>query len=266
MGIIRDPRIMQIMLLSIYAIIGGGLLQFSIALWQIIATLGVCILLELGFLYWKKGTISWPYSSIITGLGILLALRAEATIPFVIAAMIAISLKHLVRYRGNHIFNPSNSGIAAVSLLLPATATDPLQWGYYIWILGLMSLGGLYLVYKVHRLPLVFSFFSGFVGIQFLRQLIWPNLWNTHFSTFMWGSLFIFTFNMITDPKTSPKETKSQIIFGITIALLAQILIHMNIHNAVFISLAIVCLGRFLWTWAGDHGLFKRKYSSINVK
>ncbi|MFZ3579090.1 RnfABCDGE type electron transport complex subunit D [Virgibacillus sp. DJP39] len=266
MGLIRDPRIMQIILLSTYAILGGVLLQFSVTIWQIVITLGVCILLEFFYLYWKKGTFVWPYSAVITGLGISLALRAETIIPFIMAAMVAIGLKHLIRYQGSHIFNPSNSGIAVISILFPVTATDPLQWGYYLWILGLMSLGGLYLVYKAHRLPLVFTFFTSFVGIQFVRLLIWPDVWNSHFSTYMWGGLFIFTFNMITDPKTSPKGAKSQVIFGLAIALSAQIMIHMNIHNAVFISLAIVCLGRFLWNWAVDQGMFKGGHSSVDAK
>lgn len=257
MRLIRDPRIMQIILLTTYAVLGGLLLQFSVTIWQIVITLGVCILLESIFLYWKNGALSWPYSAVITGLGISLALRSETLIPFIMAAIIAIGMKHLVRYQGNHIFNPSNSGIAVISLLFPVTATDPLQWGYYVWILGLMSLGGLYLVYKAHRLPLVFTFFISFIGIQFLRQLIWTDLWNANFSAYMWGALFIFTFNMITDPKTSPKGVRSQMVFGFSIALTAQILVHMNIHNAVFISLAVVCLGRFLLNWLRNQGMFK---------
>ncbi|WP_407270662.1 RnfABCDGE type electron transport complex subunit D [Radiobacillus sp. PE A8.2] len=257
---------MQIILLSTYAIIGGVLLNFSVTIWQIVVTLGICILLELVILYWKKGAFYWPYSAVITGLGIALALRADTIIPFIMAAIVAISLKHIVRYRGDHILNPSNSGIVFVSLLLPATATDPLQWGYYLWALVLMSLGGLYLVYKVHRLALVVSFLIGFIGIQFLRQLIWTDLWNANFSSFMWGGLFIFTFNMITDPKTSPKKAKNQIFFGLVIALIAQMLIHMNIHNAVFISLAIVCLGRFLWIWARNQKMFKGNHPSVGAK
>lgn len=266
MGVIRDPRILQIILLSIYAILGGALLQFSVTIWQIVITLAVCILLEFIFLYWRKGKLVWPYSAVITGLGISLALRSETIIPFIMAAIVAIGLKQLLRYQGSHIFNPSNSGIAVISILFPITATDPLQWGYYLWILALMSLGGLYLVYKVHRLPLIVTFLISFVGIQFVRLLIWPDVWNTHFSTFMWGGLFIFTFNMITDPKTSPRGVKSQILFGFVIALIAQVMIHMNIHNAVFISLAIACLGRFLWNWTCDNGFFKTNRSSVNAR
>lgn len=250
MAVIRDPRTMQIGLLGLYAIVGLALFEFSVSISQILVTLGLCILLELLFVYWKQGKLIWPASAIITGLGISLALRAETLIPFIVAAIVAISLKHFIRYRGKHIFNPSNIGIVAVALMVPATATDPLQWGYSIWILALMSLGGFYLVYKVNRLPLVTTFLIAFVGIHFVRQLLWPEMWNTGFSSFMWGGLFIFTFNMITDPATSPKNVKSQLYFGAMIALLAQILIHFNVHHATFISLAIICLGRFVWSWA----------------
>ncbi|MDC3418148.1 RnfABCDGE type electron transport complex subunit D [Aquibacillus salsiterrae] len=262
MGIIRDPRVMQIILLGIYTLAGVFLLDFSVTWIQIGLTLLLCTILELLLVYWKKGTLVWPpYSAVITGLGIALALRGDTVIPFIIAALVAIGLKHFVRYRGNHIFNPSNSGIVAVTLLIPSTATAPLQWGYFLWILALMSIGGLYLVFKVHRQTLVFSFFLSFIAIQYSRHLIWPEQWNANFSAFMWGGLFVFMFNMITDPKTSPKSIKSQLVFGVSTAVIAQIMIHLNVHNAVFISLAIVTLGRFLIIWIEDNVLNKNQTS-----
>lgn len=263
MMMMRDPRVMQIVLLGLYTIIGLSFLQFELTVPKLILTLGTCIILEWFFLYAKHGKITFPYSAVITALGIALVLRSDTVLPYIMASIVAIGLKHVLRYRGDHIFNPSNSGIAAISVLFPlAVATDPLQWGYYLWVLVVMSLGGLYLVYKVHRLPLVLSFFFSFVTIQWIRYLIWPDVWNSHFSTFMWGGLFIFTFNMITDPKTSPKKTVDQIGFGLTIALVAQSLIHMNVHGALFISLAIICLGKFLWQWVQDRELLKR-HSSV---
>jgi Na+-translocating ferredoxin:NAD+ oxidoreductase RnfD subunit len=267
MGVIRDPRIMQILLLGMYALIGKTLLQFQFTLLQMVVTLAVCILLEWFFLYLKKGTVMWPYSAVITSLGIVLVLRADTVIPFIMASILAIGFKHLLRYRGSHIFNPSNIGIVVISVLFPlAASTDPVQWGFYFWILAVMSLGGLYLVYKVHRLPLVLTFLLSFVGIQWIRHLIWNEALNASFSTFMWAGLFVFTFNMITDPKTSPKNVKSQLYFGIAIALIAQMMIHINIHSALFISLAIICLGRFLWKWASDQGLFKRNQATVRAK
>jgi len=260
MAVIPFPKIVQIVLLGLYTLIGLLFLQFELTLLQLAVTLGVCILLECFFLYLKHREVTFSYSAVITALGIALVLRSETMIPYVMASIVAIGLKHGLRYKGDHIFNPSNSGIAAISVLFPMiVATDPLQWGYYLWVLAAMSLGGLYLVYKVHRLPLILSFITSFVVIQWIRYFIWPDVWNSHFSSFMWGGLFIFTFNMITDPKTSPKLPKRQIIFGVTIALLAQIMIHLNIHGALFISLALVCFGKFLLRWGQDFGLLRRQ-------
>ncbi|AQQ53244.1 RnfABCDGE type electron transport complex subunit D [Planococcus lenghuensis] len=264
MAVIRDPRTMQIILLSTYAVLGLSLLQFSVTVVQIAVTLVLCVVLEILFVYAKQGKFIWPASALITGLGISLALRAEALFPFMVAAVAAIALKHLVRYKGKHIFNPSNSGIVAVALLVPIAATDPLQWGNYLWVLALMSIGGFWLVYRVHKLPLVITFLGAFVGIHALRLFLWPEIWNTHFSSFMWGGLFIFTFNMITDPATSPKSMKSQVVFGALIALLAQVLIHLNVHHAVFISLAVVCAGWFLMRWLSTQ--FQQNKSSSFAK
>lgn len=262
MGLIRDPRMMQIILLAVYVIIGKTLLQFQFTFLQMSVTIIMCILLEWFFLYTKKGTIAWPYSAVITALGIVLLLRAHTVIPFMMASILAFGLKHLFRYRSSHIFNPSNIGVVGISLLFPmSAATDPLQWGFYLWILTIMSMGGLYLVYKVGRMPLVVTFLLSFVAMQWIRHLIWVDAWNAKFSDFMWGGLFVFTFNMITDPKTSPKQRKAQVAFGFAIALVAQIMINLNVHGALFISLMLICMGKFLWKWIQVHGLFDRQPS-----
>ncbi|UOQ94005.1 RnfABCDGE type electron transport complex subunit D [Halobacillus shinanisalinarum] len=266
MGVIRDPRIMQIMLLGTYALTGKMLLQLQFTVIQMVVTLTVCILLEWFFVYLKNGTVMWPHSAVITSLGIVLVLRADTVIPFIMASLVAIGFKHLLRYRESHIFNPSNIGISMIVVLFPlTTSTDPVQWGFYLWILAVMSLGGLYLVHKVHRLPLVLSFFFSFVGIQWIRHIIWTDALNASFSSFMWAGLFVFTFNMITDPKTSPKDVKKQIYFGSSIALTSQVIIHLNIHSALFISLAIICLGQFLWKWVRDLSMSKGKQASVKT-
>lgn len=262
---VKDPRYLQIALLGAYTALGQVFLQFQVTMVQIAVTLVACILLEWVFTYLKDGVFRSPASAIITGLGICLALRASTVIPFILASIVAIGLKHWLRYRGQHIFNPSNSGIVAISLLAPiAVATAPLQFGFYLYLLVAMSIAGAFLAFKVHRLSTVLTFLATFAGVQWIRLLIWPDSITAHFSTFMWGSLFVFTFNMITDPKTSSRRTRSQILYGFFIGLISQVLITLEVHGAVYISLAAICLVKAMWRMLRDRGMFSARRPSLS--
>ena len=53
-----------------------------------------------------------PKSGLITGLGLGLLLRGPGLYPFAFAATLAIMSKHLIKFQGKHIFNPSTFGIS----------------------------------------------------------------------------------------------------------------------------------------------------------
>lgn len=246
----RDPRILQLLILLGFTVLGRTYLHFQVTTMQIFVTLATAILLEWAFMYWRKGIIVIPYSAVISALGIALMLRADSIAPYIMAAIIAISSKFLIRYQGNHIFNPSNIGIVAIAIFFPITvATAPLQWGFYVGFLLIIILMGTYLVYKVRRLPLVTSFLIGFVLAGLIRILLLDQSINTVFNNFMWGGLLVFTFHMITDPKTSPVTIRSQIHFGFGVALIGQLLIYMQIPAGLLISLALVTMSSFLWQY-----------------
>jgi Na+-translocating ferredoxin:NAD+ oxidoreductase RnfD subunit len=250
---IRDPRVLQIFILTIFTLLGQTYLRFQVTPLQIIVTLGTCIVLEWGFAYAKKGKFIVPKSAMITGLSIALLLRADTIIPFLLASIIAMSTKHWLQYKGGHIFNPSNIGIVVIAVLFPITvATAPLQWGFFLALLFVVATAGTYLVYKVGRFPTILSFLGGFLAAGWLRNLIWDISFNTIFNEFMWGGLLIFTFYMITDPKTSPNTVRGQIYFGGATALLGQAMIQLEVNSALFISLALICLGRYFWRWIRD--------------
>jgi Na+-translocating ferredoxin:NAD+ oxidoreductase RnfD subunit len=204
--------------------------------------------LDMVFTFGKKKEIIFPKSAMITALSIALLLRADTVIPFLLASIIAIGSKHWLQFRGRHIFNPSNIGIVVIALLFPITvSTAPLQWGFFWALLFVMVTAGTYMVYKVNRFPTILSFLSGFIAAGMVRMMIWDKTFQAIFNEFMWGGLLIFTFFMITDPKTSPQSTRGQMYFGFIVAILGQIMIQMEVHSALFISLALICLVRILW-------------------
>ena len=66
------------------------------------------------------------------------------------------------------------------------------------------------------------------------------------------GAFWLFSFFMITDPKTSPSSTKHMIIFG---AAIAAVDVWLQLNTAVFSlvwALFLVCTLRAVWTMARD--------------
>lgn len=251
---LKDPRDLQTILLVAFTLVGQFLLEFQVTPLQIVITVLVSVILDLVLSYAKKGEWINPKSAIITGLGTALMLRGDSITPFIMASIVGIGLKHILRYKNNHIFNPSNIGVVTIAILFPITvATAPLQWGFYIIILVLISLFGLYLTHKVKRLYIVLSFLGSFIFFGFIRMIVFDHSLHYIFNEFIWGGLFVFTFHMITDPKTSPSLKKEQIFYGVLTALLGQLMIEYQIPSALLVSLAFVCFLRFIVSVIKNH-------------
>ena len=93
----------------------------------------------------------WPASALLTGNGVAFMLRVPGTQHgdwwslrgwwiFVAVAAVSLLSKHVIRWRGEHVFNPSNIGLVA---LLPrrsaARRAEPLDfwWGPMSWWMAL---------------------------------------------------------------------------------------------------------------------------------
>ena len=90
----------------------------------------------------RQHVILWPASALLTGNGVAFILRVPGTEHgdwwsmngwWIFAGTAAVSLlsKHLIQFRGGHVFNPSNFGLVLCFLLLGPEHADPLAfwWG-----------------------------------------------------------------------------------------------------------------------------------------
>ena len=96
---------------------------------------------------------------------------------------------------------------------------SPGQWGSGIVILfAVMSLGFI-IVTKVQKLDISIAFLGTFGLLLFIRQVIylgWPlDYFVQSIST---GSLLLFSFFMITDPKTTPNHRIARIAWSMAVA------------------------------------------------
>jgi Na+-translocating ferredoxin:NAD+ oxidoreductase RnfD subunit len=145
-------------------------------------------------------------SSLITGLIIGFVLSSdEVWWKFVFASVLAISSKHLIRFRKKHVFNPAGLGIF-LSIILLGVST---QWkGTYLWYIVVPF--GVYFIYKLKKTEVLlgYAFLSLLIfGIQAMLQKV--PFWHV----FGYFSYF-FIFVMLIEPKTTPFKTIGKYLFG----------------------------------------------------
>ena len=162
-------------------------------------------------------------SPLITGLSLSLLLRADAAWVHAVAAAIAIGSKFLLRIDGRHVWNPA--GFAIVTLLVVFSEhvwISPGQWGASVWFVMLVSCAA-FMVLNAARRGDVALFFLACHGALLLARALWlgdPLAIPLH--QMQSGSLLIFAFFMITDPRTTPAARRSRFLFALGVALLAH--------------------------------------------
>lgn len=140
----------------------------------------------------------------------------------VAAAAITVSSKYLFKIKGRHIFNPSALGIAATVYITGQAWISPGQWGSNLVLFaGIISLGVI-IVTRVQQLDITIAFFASYALLLYLRYTLYLG-WPVDFfmQSVSSGSLLLFSFFMISDPKTSPDHTIARIIWAVMVAVIA---------------------------------------------
>lgn len=249
-----DPRIPVAAILFLYLVLGLTILGFNRTPYQAIITTVTCLTFEVLFtrIFDKKWV--FPLSALITSfsLSFLLNYSHDYFLLFV-PVFFAIGSKQVFRFNNRHALNPAMMGVS-LSLLLSSnlvTAAPAYQWnGIANMSMFVAGLGILFVIPKVQRVWLVMSFLTFFTINTALRA--WIMRYHLPFETLFLGTLsspsfFIFTFFMITDPATSPKDRKDQIIVGFSLAIIDLILHIKQSYYTFFYAALIVGMSRLLW-------------------
>ena len=174
-------------------------------------------ILDLFIEYFKSKTWAFPQSALISGLliGGLLTQDLKWHI-YVLAGIIAIASKHIIRFNQKHVFNPANLGVLLVSIIFGAAHS----W----WIsspLILVLIFGIFLIWRLKRIDLAVSFLASYYLINSIVELLKGNSFNDVYSTIINGGIiFFFSMYMLIEPKTNPSQKNQRIICGILVAIL----------------------------------------------
>jgi Na+-translocating ferredoxin:NAD+ oxidoreductase RnfD subunit len=167
----------------------------------------------------RTGWKAWGLSVLISAMGLCLLLKTNHWWTCLLAAFLAVLSKTIFRFNKKHIFNPSAFGIVATILLTHDAWLSPGQWGNHTILFFLILTLGTIVVTRVQKLDTSIAFLFTFTGLLYWRQVLvlgWPL---DHFMhSVSTGGLLLFSFFMISDPKTSPNHPMARVIWAMTIA------------------------------------------------
>jgi Na+-transporting NADH:ubiquinone oxidoreductase subunit NqrB len=249
-----DPRLYQISILS--GLFGYGLvsLDFEITLARAAITLGVALATQYACTrLWKLPAFD-PKSALISGLSLCLLLRTNSTSLSIATAVITIASKFVLRVDGKHVFNPTNFGIVAMLLLTDGIWVSPAQWGNVAFFAFLMAcLGGL-VVNRAARSDVTFAFIAFYTALIFGRSIWLGEPLSIPLHRLQSGALLLFTFFMISDPKTTPNTRIGRVLFALLVAAGAwYVQFRLFRTNGLLWSLALFSMAVPIidWVWPG---------------
>lgn len=201
----------------------GGQLGYGIleSYEKTLVAIGISILTELvlGKIY--LGKFPNLASAYITGISVGILVRSPAFWPFALASAIAITSKYVLRYKGRHLWNPSNFGICVILFLLPtATTMLSIQWGNNVQSLIVIWILGSVIIWRLHRFHISATYAAAFILLAILRAYIIHEPVLSEISPVTSPEYQLFIFFMITDPKTTVRSRSGQIVVVILIAIL----------------------------------------------
>jgi hypothetical protein len=277
---IRDPRMHVAAVLITLQVLGQTVLGFRLSVAQILICLATGALIEFGVAFFKDSAIMWPASGLLTGNSTAFILRTPGTLHgqwwslhgiWIFVGVVAISMasKYLIRWRGRHIFNPSNLGLVIAFVALGPKLTEPqdLWWippgPWLIVTYAVLVIGGLLIAWELRLVGLELAFMAGFAAFTALALALVPDhcmvaswhvapmcgreLWQILITS---PELLVFGLFMIPDPRTVPDGPVARVAFGIVVAILAVLLIGPTTlefwtKTAILASLVIACALRF---------------------
>jgi hypothetical protein len=221
-----DPRLCQIAVLASLLTYGVGWLDFGITPVQIAVLLATALATQ------AAGDIVTGHagregsrlprinvkSALISGLSLCLLLRTNRLDLDAVAAIVTIGAKFVIRFRGKHIFNPTNGGLVAMLLLTDQVWVSPGQWGAPAAFAFLMASLGALVVNRAARSDVTYAFIASYCALLFGRSLYLGEPLAIPFHRLESGALLLFTFFMISDPKTTPDSRAGRVLFAALVA------------------------------------------------
>jgi Na+-translocating ferredoxin:NAD+ oxidoreductase RnfD subunit len=221
----------------------AGQLSFGIldSYVYVVAAIVASLLTEIILARLILGTWKNLASSYITGISVGILIRSNTVWPYIVTAVLSIMSKYVLRYKGRHLWNPSNFGISWMLFMAPLDVAGlSIQWGNNLLPMAVIWLLGLIIVQRAKKLHVTLTYVVSFTILAYVRSLITGDVFLAELAPLTGAMYQLFIFFMITDPGTSVSGRKGQILVVILVALVEFVLRLQGFIYAPFYALFLV--------------------------
>src|SRR5438876_8075448 len=217
-----DPRYPVSFLITLILVLGEARYGILGGYDRLVIALGVCIATEFVLSHWLHGSVANLASAYISGISLALLIKPRADLlwPFALGGFLAIASKYVLRYRGRHLWNPSNFAISVLLLVAPASvAILSRQWGNDLATNAVIWCFGLLIVSRVRMLHVTLTYVACFVALAALRHWIVGGPLLAEIAPITGPMYQLLIFFMLTDPKTTVSTVRGRIIVAAAVAV-----------------------------------------------
>jgi enediyne biosynthesis protein E5 len=222
-----DPRYLIAFLITLVLVVAQLRYHMLGSYDRLVLALAVCMATEALLSWFDRGKVVNLLSAYISGISLTLLLKPQggALWPFVLGGFIAISSKYVLRYRENHLWNPTNFAVAALLLLAPDRVSvlshqfgNDITTNLVIWVFGLI------IAARVGVLHITLTYVASFLLLNTLRATVLGQPVLPEIAPITGPMYQLFIFFMITDPRTVVKGRQRQIVVAVLIAVMETLI------------------------------------------
>ncbi len=238
-----DPRDHQLMVLASMLAYGLFWLKFDLNRLWLAAIFGVA----LGSQYaatriWRLPRFEWK-SAAISGLSLTILMRSHSLPVSLALPFVAVFSKFVIRWRGKHVFNPTDFALVLGILVTRQVWIAPNQWGNGAILAFFIFCMGAFVVNRAARSDVSFAFLGSYAFFVLLYFAANGASWTEPVHRLLTGSLLVFAFFMISDPKTTPDSRPARLLFGASVALAGACLqLFFKVPAGLLIALAFLSM------------------------
>jgi enediyne biosynthesis protein E5 len=185
----------------------------------------------------------WPHlaSAYISGISVGILVRSPFLWPYALCAALSILSKYVLRWRGRHLWNPSNFGVSAMLFLYPvAVASLSIQWGNTLWPMVTIWCVGSIIIYRLRRFHICATYVGTFLLLSWIRSEVTGNTWLSAVAPLTGPMYQLFVFFMITDPRSTVRGWRSQCVVASLVAVAEMVLRLNGVIDAPYYALFLV--------------------------
>lgn len=229
-------------------ILGKFFLALQASWTSIFILIGAATFLEWLYSYKFHSNKKVSFSGLNASFGVIFMIKSALLWPVLVALVAGLFQKFafkriLAQYnKRGHVFNPSNFAVMVAMLLLPGTYINSFQWGNHPAFTLILGSLVLFILYRVKRLVLFFSFiafmfivqYSFFSDVNYLMMLFFTS-----------NAFLVFSGFMMTDPETTPRETQGILLFTATVSIVYAYLNTYLIPGPIWLFIALTIVNLF---------------------